>query len=147
MDEDIDISVTVKKLREAGQDSSKQVRPLVELGEWYLKKANKTSNGADFTKANALYNAALVRSKRVNHEISEDQILRRIVETYRQLLNCFTNDNARISVDEIKNEIDSHIEWLAHERRIFKERVDEIDSCCNRLEDKTGRAYEVSSLI
>jgi hypothetical protein len=142
MDEDIDVSVAVEQLRAAGTDLSKQVPALLKLGEWYLRKAKRTSNGADFTKANALYNAALVRSRSVNHEIGEDQIRRGIVETYREFLYAFAKDNNEISVDEIQNEIDSHKEWIARERRIFKERVDEIDSSCNP-DDKTEREYEV----
>ena len=140
MDEDIDVSV--EQLRAAGTDLSKQVPALLKLGEWYLRKAKTTSNGADFTKANALYNAALVRSKSVNHEIGEDQIRRGIVETYREFLCAFAKGNDEISPDEIQNEIDSHKKWIARERRIFKERVDEIDSSCNP-DDKTEREYEV----
>jgi hypothetical protein len=143
MGEEIDVSATVEQLRAAGKDSSKQVPALLKLGEWYLKKAKTTSNGADFTKANGLYNAALVRSRSVNHEISEDQILRGIVETYREFLRAFAiKDDDGISVDEILNEIDSHKEWIARQRRIFKERVDEIDSSC-KPDDKTEREYEV----
>ena len=138
----VDVSVAVEQLRAAGTDLSKQVPALLKLGEWYLRKAKRTSNGADFTKANALYNAALVRSRSVNHEIGEDQILRGIFETYREFLYAFAKDNDEISVDEIRNEIDSHKEWIARERRIFKERVDEIDSS-SKPDDKTEREYEV----
>ena len=144
MDDEIDLSVTVEQLRAAGTDLSKQVPALLKLGEWYLKKAQRTSNGADFTKANALYNAALVRSRRVNHEIDEDQILRQIVETYREYLYAFVNNTGdEVIVDEIRHEIDSHKEFLANERRIFKERVDEIDSCFN-TNDKTEDQYQVN---
>ena len=142
MDEDIDVSVAAEQLRAAGTDLSKQVPALLKLGDWHLRKAKTISNGADFTKANALYNAALVRSRIANHEIGEDQILRGIVETYREFLYVFAKDNDEISVDEIQNEIDSHKEWIARERRIFKDRVDEIDSSCNP-DDKTEREYEV----
>ncbi|CAB4021016.1 tetratricopeptide repeat 28-like [Paramuricea clavata] len=142
MEEELDISVTVEQLRSAGTNSSKQVPALLKLGEWYLKKAKTIPNGANFTKANALYNAALVRSRSINHEIGEDQILRRIVETYREFLYVFAKDDDGISVDEIQNEIDSHKEFLANERRIFKERVDEIDSCFN-TNDQTEDQYEI----
>ena len=146
MDEEIDVSVAVEQLKAAGTDLSKQVPALLKLGEWYLKKAKATLNAADFTKANALYNAALVRCRSVNHEIGEDQILRGIVKTYCEFLDAFAiakeSDENEISQDDIQNEIDSHKEWIARERRIFKERVDEIDSCFNQ-DDKTEREYEV----
>ncbi len=142
MDEEIEASVAVEQLRAAGTDPSKQVPALVKLGEWYLKKAKTTLNGADFTKANALYNAALVRSRRVHHEIEEDQILRRIFEIYREFLYAFAKDDFRISVDETQNEIDSHKRFLANERRVFKERVDEIESCFN-TNDKSEDQYKV----
>ena len=79
-----DVSAIVESLKEADKDLTKQVPPLVKLGEWYLDKAKKSMNPNDFTKANALFNAALVRSRHVRHEIGEDQIVRRIVGTYRK---------------------------------------------------------------
>ena len=78
MDGDIDESVAVKQLRAAGTNQSKQVPAIFKLGEWYLRKAKATLNSVDFTKANALYNAALVRSRCVDHEIGEDEILQKI---------------------------------------------------------------------
>ena len=143
MGEEIDVLVTVEQLKAAGSDVSKQVPALLELGEWYLKKAKTTLNGADFTKANALYNAALARSRSVNHEMSEDQILRRIVETYREFLYAFAKDDEEVSEDAIQNEINSHKQFLVNERRIFKQRVDEVDSCfyCN---GKTEEQYQVT---
>ena len=142
MDGDIDESVTVEQLRAAGTNLSKQVPALFKLGEWYLRKAKATSNSVDFTKANALYNAALVRSRRVDHEIGEDGILQKIVETYRTFLYAFTDDNEDVSADEIRNEIRHHKDFLANERRMIKERVDEIDSCFD-VNDKTDEQYQV----
>ena len=139
---DEEVNVTVEELRTAGTHLSKQVSPLFKLGEWYLKKALTTLNGTDFTKAIALYNAAFVRSESINHEIGEDHILRRIVETDREFLCTFAHDNEEISVNEIRHEINFHQEFLANERRIFKERVDEIDSCFN-MDEKTEDQYKV----
>ena len=121
-----DASTIVEPLKEAGKDLSKQVSPLVKLGEWYLDKAKTNINANDFTKADALFNAALVRSRHVRHEIDEDQILRKIVGTYREFLVAFAEDD-RMSVDDIRKEIDSHKEWVAQKRKILKERVNEID--------------------
>ena len=120
-------STIVKSLKEAGKDLTKQVPPLVKLGEWYLDKAKTTINVNDFTKANALFNAALVRSRHVRHEIDEDQILRKIVGTYREFLVAFGKGDDGMSVDEIRNEIDSHKEWVAEKRKILKERMNDID--------------------
>ena len=139
---DEEISIIVEQLKAAGSDVSKQVPVLVRLGEFYLEKAKTTPNGADFTKASALYNAALVRSRLIgNHETDEDEILQRIVETYREFLQAFAHDDG-VSVDEIRSEIDSHKEFLRNERRIFKERLNEIDSRFIRT-DKTEDQYEV----
>ena len=121
-----DVSTIVETLKEAGKDLSEQVPPLVKLGEWYLDKAKKTMNASDFTKADALFNAALVRSRHVRHEIDEDQILRRMVETYREFLATFTkDDDGGTSVEEIRNEIDSHKKWVARERESLKERLNQ----------------------
>ena len=120
-----DVSTIVESLTEADKDLSKQVPPLVKLGEWYLDKAKITINANDFTKANALFNAALVRSRHVRHEIDEDQILRKIVGTYREFLLAFGKDE--MSIDEIRKEIDSHKEWVAEKRKTLKERMNEID--------------------
>ena len=146
MDEEIDVSVTVEQLKSARRDVSKQIPALLKLGDSYLKSAKTTSLGDDFTKANALYNAALVRSRLVNEGIDDDQILRRIVETYREFLYAFASGE-EICLDEIRNEINSHKEFLAHERRSFKERVDEIDSGFNTNDKLTDDQYEVFTNI
>ena len=130
-----DVSTIVESLKEADKDLTKQVPPLVKLGEWYLDKAKITINANDFTKADALFNAALVRSRHARHEIHEDLILRGIVETYREFLIAFTKDDSGMSVDEIRHEIDSHKEWVAWERRLCKERVNEIDQSYKTKEE------------
>ena len=127
MDKGFDVSMTVEQLKTAGADSSKQVPALVELGDWYLKKVMTSLLGADFTKANALYNAALVRCRNVKHEIGEDYILRGIGEIYREFLKAFAKDGDEIGANEIQNEIHSHKEWIANERRVIQQRLDEID--------------------
>ena len=136
-----DVSLIVESLKEADKDLSKQVPPLVKLGEWYLDKAKTTINANDFTKADALFNAALVRSRHVRHEIDEDQIQRRIVKTYREFLVAFAKDD-RMSVDDIRNEIDSHKEWVAEKRKIFKERVNDIDQ--NREAEQKDEVLKIN---
>ena len=143
-----DVSTIVESLKEADKDLSKQVVPLVKLGEWYLDKAKTTINANDFTKADALFNAALVRSRHVRHEIDEDQILRRIVRTYSEFLVAFGKDDG-MSFDKIRNEIDSHKEWVARQRRIFKERVNEIDQTrkTKQEDEKVLKIYYVSQMM
>ncbi len=130
-----DVSTIVKALRKAGRDGSKQLPGLIKLGEWYLDKGKATTDSADFTKANALFNAALVRS---SDEANEDHIQRRIVETYREFLATVAKCDDEVTLDEIRNEIDSHKGWIARERRLFNERVNEIDQ-----DHKTEQDYEV----
>lgn len=141
MAEEINVTVIVEQLKVAGDDSSKQLPALLKLGEWYLKKAKASADGANFTKASALFNAALVRSDCVNHETDEDEILRRIVETYRAFLLTQTNDE-EMSPNEIRDEIHAHKEFLVRERRILRERIDEIDSYFNTKE-QTDDQYKV----
>ena len=140
MEEEIDVSATVEQLRAAGADASKQLPALMKLGDWYLKKAKRTANGAYFTKANALFNAALVRS-RSNPEKDESEALRTIVETYREFLLSFAG-GVEVSADDIRHEIDSHRAFVASERRIFKERLNNIDSSCDRT-DGNDEKYKV----
>ena len=145
MDDKNGLSITVNQLRAAGTDLSKQIPPLLELGEWYLKKAKTTQNYTDFTKASALYNAALVRSRRANNKTDDNQIFQQIIETYREFVHVFVtidDQDDEFYEDEIGYEIDSHKEFLANERRIFEERANEIDSCFN-TSDKTEDQYQV----
>ena len=140
---DVEVNVTAtEQLRAAGKDLSKQVPALVELGKWYLKKAKTTSNPADFTKANALYNAALVRSRSIHHKIDEDHIMQQIVETYDEFVHTLTNCNDKLDPDEIRNEIDFHKKFLAKERQSFKERLGEIESLL-RKNDVTEDEHQV----
>ncbi|XP_028402859.1 uncharacterized protein LOC114525656 [Dendronephthya gigantea] len=141
MAEEINVSVIVDQLRAAGTDSLKQLPALLKLGEFYLKKAKASANGADFTKANALFNAALVRSDCVDHTTDEDEVLRRIVETFRAFLLTLTNDK-EMSSSEIRNEIHAHKEFLARERRILQESIEEIDSSFNTKE-QTEDQYKI----
>lgn len=123
MGEEIGVSAAVGQLKEAGSDPSRQIPPLLKLADWYLTKSIATANGADFTKANALYNAALVRSKLAHCECGEDQIIKGIVETYRAFSFTFTNDKD-VGMDEICNEIHAHKEFLTEEREIFKKQLE-----------------------
>ena len=140
---DVEVNVTdTEQLRAAGNDLSKQVPALVELGKWYLKKAKTTSNATDVTKANALYNAALVRSRSTHHEIDKDHIMQQIVETYCEFLYTFTDGNEKLDADKIRNEIDSHKKFLVQERQSFKKRFGEIDSFLSK-NDKTEGEHQV----
>ena len=141
MDEEIVSSAVAEQLRAAGSDVSKQISPLLQLGKWYLERAKTTADGCDFTKAGGLFNAALARSRLLENGNDENEILQGISETYREILLAFAKDK-RISEDEIQDEVDSHRKWIAHERLIFKERVEKIDSSFNR-NDKTEEQYEV----
>ena len=123
MEEEINTSVVVAQLKEAGSDPSRQIRPLLQLADWYLREFKTNAKSADATKANALYNAALVRSNLVNYEVGEEQIIPGIVETYRAFSLTFTNDED-VGKDEICDEICSHKEFIAKERRILKERLE-----------------------
>ncbi len=146
--EEIDVLAAVEQLKDAGSDPSRQVLPLLKLAEWHLRKSKATTNGADFTKANALYNAALVRLGLVKREVgevpSEDEIVRGIIDTYRAFLLTFTN-NEDVGVGEITDEINLHKQFLTNERRIFKERLDELDSCFIKPRDgiNAEHQYEV----
>ena len=57
--------------------------------------------------------------------MNEDQILQRIVDTYREFLHFFSTEEKPIEEDEIREEIYSHKEFLVNERQTIKERVDE----------------------
>ena len=87
-------------------------------------------------------------SRHVRHEIVEDQILRRIVRTYSEFLVAFGKDDG-MSFDKIRNEIDSHKEWVARQRRIFKERVNEIDQTrkTKQEDEKVLKIYYVSQMM
>ena len=140
---DVEVNVTAtEQLRAAGNDPSKQVPALVELGKWYLKKAKTTSNAADLTKANALYNAALVRSRSTHHEIDEDHIKQQIIKTYCEFLHTFADDNEKLDADKIRDEIKSHNKFLKKERRRFQKRFGEIDSFLSK-NDKTMGEHQV----
>ena len=141
MDEETVPPAVTEQLRAAGSEVSKQIPPLLKLGKWYLKRAKTTADGGDFAKAGGLFNAALARSRLEENENDENEILREITDTYREFLLAFAKDK-RVSEDEIQNEVDFHKKWIADKRRVFKERVDQIDSSVNR-NDENEDQYEV----
>ena len=69
-------------------------------------------------------------------KLTKKKIVRRLGETYREYLRTVRGNKGdyEFSLDEIQNEIVSHKDWLARERGIFKERLNEIDSSVNSEE-------------
>ena len=147
MDKDNTVSTAVEQLKSAGKDPSKQLPALVKLGDWYLNKAKTTSIASDFTKAAALYNAALERRRRLNKGTSDEQIRRGLVATYREFLNVFATEDKSMNVDDTQNEIRSHKEWIARERRLIKDRISSRIDTNDTQKVSVDRFWEVDVFV
>lgn len=123
----VNASLYAEELKMAGNDVAKQVPALLKLGDWYVRTAKTTGHCADFTKANAIFNAALVRERYLCHETNEEEIFAKIVDTYREFLHTATKNNA-VNQEEIRDEVHFHKQFLATERQRFRKCVEDICS-------------------
>ncbi|XP_070553642.1 uncharacterized protein [Ptychodera flava] len=67
-------------------DLEGEARLLTSLGRVYLERGKLTSDGGDFMKASALYNAALNRNKKLNNQSQVDSSIERIKDVETSLL-------------------------------------------------------------
>ncbi|XP_035680246.1 uncharacterized protein LOC118418446 [Branchiostoma floridae] len=102
-------AAALKSVHVKGQHNA-EAEPLYRLGEVYLKRGIQSKDGGDFTKAAALCNAALVRSKREDIE--------KAIQAIRQ---SFVKHVLDIEQKGHIDEIEKH-KWMLNEDRDCAER-------------------------
>eukprot|EP00058_Branchiostoma_floridae_P017871 XP_002603360.1 hypothetical protein BRAFLDRAFT_80353 [Branchiostoma floridae] len=102
-----------------GEESSKEVEPLLKLSDVYLKRGMQSKDGDDFTKAAALCNAALVRSK------TEDQGV--IKQTVQLITQSFVKHVLGITHTVVIDDIVKHQAMLKEDRRQVEKEIEEIE--------------------
>ncbi|XP_035692693.1 uncharacterized protein LOC118427163 [Branchiostoma floridae] len=102
-----------------GKESSKEVEPLLKLSDVYLKRGMQSKDGDDFTKAAALCNAALVRSK------TEDQD--DIKQTIQSITQSFVKRVLGITQAVCMDDVDKHKTMLKDDRHDVAKEIEEIE--------------------
>ncbi|XP_078614294.1 uncharacterized protein LOC144883576 [Branchiostoma floridae x Branchiostoma japonicum] len=132
-----------------GKESSREVEPLLKLSDVYLKRGMLSKDGDDFTKAAALCNAALVRSK------AEDQ--GDIKQTIQFITQSFvmhvidTTHNAGIDdVDKQKTRLKEDRHQVAKEIKEIEQQADPYsldDDDPNLIEVEKKRVEAIKALF
>ncbi|XP_078602989.1 uncharacterized protein LOC144877018 [Branchiostoma floridae x Branchiostoma japonicum] len=94
----------------------KEAEPLYKLGEVYLKRGIQSKDGGDFTKAAALCNAALVRSRR------ED-----IEERIQEITNSFVKEVLKIDKKVDIDDTEKHKLMLKADRDYVEKEIKRIE--------------------
>ncbi|KAI8514864.1 hypothetical protein Bbelb_074550 [Branchiostoma belcheri] len=115
----------------------KETEPLCKLSNVYLKRGEKSKDGGDFTKAAALSNAALVRSKVVNKE--------GIKHTIQEITQSFVQHVLSIEQKVPTDDIEKHKSVLTQRRCYVEEEIKRIEQQIDpySLDDNDPEIMEV----
>ncbi|XP_078603404.1 uncharacterized protein LOC144877369 [Branchiostoma floridae x Branchiostoma japonicum] len=94
----------------------KEAEPLYKLGDVYLKRGIQSKDGGDFTKAAALCNAALVRSRR------ED-----IEETIQEITQAFVKEVLNVEQNVESEDTEKHKLMLKADRDYVEKEIKRIE--------------------
>ncbi|XP_035681481.1 uncharacterized protein LOC118419240 [Branchiostoma floridae] len=94
----------------------KEAEPLYRLGEVYLKRGIQSKDGGDFTKAAALCNAALVRSRREDME-----------ERVQEITQAFVKEVLKVEQKVDSDDTEKHKLMLKADRDYVEKEIKRID--------------------
>ncbi|XP_066287427.1 uncharacterized protein [Branchiostoma lanceolatum] len=112
-------AAALKSVHIKGQHK-KEAEPLYKMGEVYLKRGIQSQDGGDFTKAAALCNAALVRSRRKDIEDKIQQITQAFVKEVLKI-------EQKVDIDDTEKHkllLKADREYVEKEIKIFEQEID-----------------------
>eukprot|EP00058_Branchiostoma_floridae_P025697 XP_002611187.1 hypothetical protein BRAFLDRAFT_88414 [Branchiostoma floridae] len=144
-------AAALKSVHVKGQHS-KEAEPLYKLGEVYLKKGIQSKEGGDFTKAAALCNAALVRSRRgdIQERIQKiTQVFVKEILKIEQKVDSDDTEKHKLMLKADRDYVDKEIKRIEQEvdpysldendpqiREVEMKRVEAIKALCQTLADQ-----------
>ncbi|XP_019633030.1 PREDICTED: uncharacterized protein LOC109476504 [Branchiostoma belcheri] len=112
-------AAALKSVHGKAAKSSNEAEPLSKLSDVYLRRGQQSKDGSDFTKAAALCNAALVRSK------SEDQD--NIKQTIQLITQSFVNHVLGVKQTIEFDDVEKHKEMLKEDRHQVEKEMETIE--------------------
>eukprot|EP00058_Branchiostoma_floridae_P016794 XP_002602282.1 hypothetical protein BRAFLDRAFT_76969 [Branchiostoma floridae] len=138
-------AAALKSVHVKGQHR-KEAEPLYRLGDVYLKRGIQSKNGGDFTKAAALCNAALVRSKREDIEEAIQDITKSFVKhvlNTEQTEHINDTEKHKLTLNEDRNYAEREMKRIDEEIDPYS--LDEDDPELREVEKK--RVEEIKTLF
>ncbi|XP_078602990.1 uncharacterized protein LOC144877019 [Branchiostoma floridae x Branchiostoma japonicum] len=136
-------AAALKEVHVNGQHS-KEAEPLYKLGDVYLKRGIQSKDGSDFTKAAALCNAALVRSRREDIEEANREITQVFVKEVLKMEQKVDSDDTekhKLMLKADRDYVEKDIKRI--EQEIDPYSLDEDDPKIKEVEMKRVEAIKV----
>lgn len=121
------------KIADKESDFSRQVMIMQKMGDVYLEYGKKKGIGEDFTKAVALYNAAIVRCK---DEEKKRELITRCKQAERTFLEKILNKSVDEPLISSPEEDEKNRNFLLTLRKNVETKLKDLDTICNPILQK-----------
>ncbi|XP_019633868.1 PREDICTED: uncharacterized protein LOC109477226 [Branchiostoma belcheri] len=133
---------------DTGQQNAKEAEPLYKLSDVYLKRGIQSKDGGDFTKAAALWNAALVRTSKVDRNKKQANVeitksfMKRVLHS-NQTVDKGESEKHKLLLKKTRHHVQTEMKRI--EQEVDPYSLDEDDPRLREVEKR--RAEEIRKLF